>query len=181
MECASGNVRAGPGKEGVTSEQPATPGSAAENDPPPRAGARGGGEGRARRLSWLLPALTFVVGVALGAVVVSAVNSAGSGAGTTAGSARPATPGPGPAGARATPSPGTSGDLTVTVPAECAALADDARDAANLLEQAATAARDLDAKALADVARRMQDARDRLAAQADACGGAAPSASVSSS
>jgi hypothetical protein len=179
MEPAPGNARAGPVEEGVTSEQPATPGRTAENDPPPGQGTRGGGEGHLRRLSWLLPALAFVVGVALGALVVTAVDSAGSRAGTTAGGAGPVTAGSGPAGT--TPSPGTSGDLTVTVPAECAALADDARDAANLLEQGAAAARDLDAKALADVVRRMQDARDRLAAQADACRGAAPSASASSS
>jgi hypothetical protein len=175
MECAPGDGRARPAKEGVTSEQPAPPGRTAGNDP------RTGSRPPVRGMTWLLPALTFVVGVVLGGVVVGAITSGDDGAGTAPGGAGTATAGgrsPGPA---ATPSPGTSSGLTVTVPAECAALAADARDAANLLEQGATAARDLDADALADVARRMQDARDRLVARAEACGGAAPSATVSSS
>jgi hypothetical protein len=131
-----------------------------------------------RRMTWLLPALTFVVGVVLGAVVV-AITSGSDGAEPTAGGS--AATRVGGAGATPTPSPGASGDVSVTVPAECTALANDAQNAADLLNQAATAARDLDAKALADVARRMQDARDRLTKQADACRGAPRSASVSTS
>jgi hypothetical protein len=169
---------AGP-KESATSEQPATPDQTAENEPPATARPPRGSEGPLRRTTWLLPALTFVVGVVLGAVVVGAITS-GDSSGTAADSSTRGAD-RGTAGAGPAPSPTTSGDLTVTVPAECTALAGDARDAANLLEQAATAARDLDAGALADVARRMQDARDRLTAQADACRGAAPSASASSS
>jgi hypothetical protein len=179
MGCAPGDGRAGAAKESATSEQPATPGPTAETDPPTTTHPDVTREQSGRRMTWLLPALAFVVGVVLGAVVVGAITSGDSSrtsADTSAG-------GTGGSTARATPAPSASrsGDLTVTVPAECAALAGDARDAASLLEQAATAARDLDAGALADVARRMQDARDRLNAQAEACRGAAPSASVSSS
>jgi hypothetical protein len=151
-----------------------------EQDPPggarPSRAAAAGAEGAAGRPTWWLPALAFVVGVVLGAVVVGAITS-GSRTGTAAPSTAAAA-----LGGTATPSPRPSGDMsaTVSVPAQCSALAADAQQAAALLEQAATAARDLDAKTLADVARRMQDVRDRLVAQADACAVAGPSVSATS-
>jgi len=173
------NSRGGPAKETVTSEHAHTSGRTGENEAPPSAGAPTGGDRSLRRLTWVLPALAFLVGVVLGAAVVGAIASGGAGtaADGSADEQRGAT-----RGTTAVPSPGQPRDTTatVTVPSECAALADDAQDAASLLEQAATAARDLDAKTLADVARRMRDARDHLTAQADACRGAAPSVSLSS-
>lgn len=163
------------------SDQPTTAGRTADPDPPPD--PHSPSNGGLRRLVWLLPALTFVVGVVLGAVVVGAITSGADSAGAVAGGPAPSATGgtSGATGATPTtgPTPGT-GDVTVTVPAECAALADDARNAAGLLDEAATAARDLDARALAGLVRRMQDARTRLASQADACRGAAASATTSS-
>jgi hypothetical protein len=180
MDCAARHGPGGPSEETATSEEPSTRGRPGVDETAAgTAPQRGGRDRSAGRLTWLLPALTFVVGVVLGAVVVAAIDSGG-GAGTAADGS---TAGPG-GGTTATPTPSAGAPkdttATMTVPAACAALAGDARDAAGLLEQAATAARDLDAKALADVARRMQVARDRLTAQADACQGAAPSLSVSS-
>ena len=118
------------------------------------------------------------MGTVLGAVVVSAITSGADSAGSVAGGTSSSAGGP---SATATPSPSARGDVTITVPAQCAEIADDAREATDLLNQAATAARDLDATALADVVRRMQDVRDRLAAKAGACRGTSVSASPSSS
>jgi hypothetical protein len=188
MGRAPGDPRASRAKESATSEQPATPGRTAENDPSATTTSstttgsrpRGRRDGPLRRITWLLPALAFVVGLVLGGVVVGAIASGSDGAEEAGGSTATAGGAPRPT---APASPGSSGDTTATirVPAECAALAGDARNAAALLQQAAKAARDLDANALADVARRMQDERDRLTAQADACQGASPSVPAPSS
>jgi hypothetical protein len=129
---------------------------------------RPAGPRHARR--WLLPAFMLVLGVIMGAVAVAALKPdsgpLGSPPGSAAGSTPTATSRPdvpiGPA------RPGTPG-ATATVPAACAALAAEARRAAQLLDEAATAARDLDAGRMADIVRRMQDARDALTSQSSAC------------
>lgn len=146
---------------------------------PASGGRRVGGAG------WLLPALTFVIGVALGAVVVWAVSPGGDGNGPATAVAPPATssgsaPTPSaPAGVGASPT--SPGAVIVTVPAACSSLAQDARQAADLLTQAGAAARDLDASRLANIARQMQDVRDRLSSQSAACTAAGVQTSTASS
>jgi|tagenome__1003787_1003787.scaffolds.fasta_scaffold20686700_1 hypothetical protein len=142
---------------------------------------------RDRRLTgawWVLPALTFVVGAVLGAVVVW-VASFGDDGNTPAAAAPSSTTStsastPSAAGS-AGASPASPGEVTVTVPAACSSLAQDARQAADVLTQAGVAARDLDSSRLADIARQMQDVRDRLSSQSAACTAAGVATSTASS
>lgn len=100
------------------------------------------GESAWQRWSVLLPALTFLVGLALGAAVVGVASTSDDGVeGPSAQqSAAPA----------ADPSP-TPSDLVLTVPASCVEAADKAELAFNVLQDAASAVRDLDARRLAEV------------------------------
>jgi hypothetical protein len=133
---------------------------------------------------WLIPAITFLVGLLLGGVVIGAL--------------RPGTPdaaaGPTPS-ASATPTAsnptatGSPATATVVVPAECLELAKDSQSLVDLTQQAAAAARDLDAGRLSDVVRQIDTAQSTLRLHADACRavsasldtGATPSVTSSSS
>ena len=123
---------------------------------------------RWRRWSVLLPALTFVAGLALGAAVLGA-STAQDDEGTVGG--RPA-----PAAAPA-PSP-TASDLLVRVPAPCLQAAERAEQAYALVEQGVTAARELDARGLADLVDQVQQQRPEAPALLDACRAAAATAVV---
>lgn len=129
------------------------------------------------RRGWLLPAVTFLVGVVLGGGVIAATTSGGStdtGSVSPTASASPAVP--------PDPSPGAPpDDATVTVPGECVQLSEDSEDVLDLVEQAATAARDLDAAGLSQVVREMQDAQETLRKHAADCRDAAASPSPSAS
>ncbi len=116
--------------------------------------------GGGRRWSVLLPAVTFLVGLALGAVVVGvAVDSSDdNGQGTVAASTAT---GPGTA-----PSP--SG-LVVRVPQPCLQVADQAQVAFGILQDAAAAARELDARRLQELVNQAQQERDRTQALISAC------------
>ena len=114
---------------------------------------------------WLIPALTFLVGVALGAVVIAASNTGDENAGSsTTTSETAATSAP-------TTSSTTSGraPATVTVPGPCLQLADDSDVLLEQVNQVAEAARDLDASRLSDLVRELQQSRDLLQEDSQAC------------
>lgn len=139
--------------------------------------------------SWLLPAVTFLIGLALGALLLWVTRPATSpeealpvGATPSASSGQLSTTGGGDGGT----APGAAGSIaptvpapTVTVPASCAQLARDVGSATSLLDAAASAARDVDAARLADIVRRMGEVRTTLDAEANACLDVAARASVS--
>lgn len=119
---------------------------------------------RWRRWSVLLPALTFLAGLALGAAVL--------GASTTQDDTQAAPPPP-----SAAPAP-TASDLLVRVPGPCLEAAERAEQAYALVERGVTAARDLDARGLADLVDEVQQQRPEVQALVDACRTAAGNAVV---
>jgi len=119
---------------------------------------------RWRRWSVLLPALTFLAGLALGAAVL--------GASTTQDRTPAASPPPSP-----TPTP-TPTELLVRVPGPCLEAAERAEQAYALVEQGVKAARDLDARGLADLVDEVQRQRPEVQALVEACREAAGDAVV---
>jgi hypothetical protein len=127
----------------------------------------------------VVPVVAFLVGIAVGALLLWAVMS-----GPTADSGTPAGAAPtGTASAPGAPGAGeshpTPTQVAVTVPASCTELARDVGSAVALLDEAAGAARNVDASRLADLVRRMGEVRTTLEAEASRCRAAAASASVS--
>lgn len=121
-----------------------------------------------RRWSVLLPALTFAVGLALGAAVVGVSELGGSSADEeVAAPSSTSTPTPEP---DAAPSPSA---LLITVPAPCVQAAEQAETAYDVLDRAVTAVRELDARQLADVVDAAQTERAETEALVDACRAAA--------
>ncbi len=114
---------------------------------------------------WLIPAVAFLLGVLLGAVVIGVTK-----AGDT-GNARPA------AASSTTPSPspsaGVSADRTVTVPASCLAAADRAEQALGVVSDGVRAIRNLDAAAVRRVLTRLDQLQPAVRKQADQCRAAA--------
>lgn len=122
---------------------------------------------RARTWSVLLPALTFLAGLALAAAVLGATSSD-----DEPDAAAQPTPTPTPSTSPAQP------ELVVTVPGPCLQSAERAEQAYALLEQGVTAARDLDARALADLVDQVQRERPQVEALVQACREAAGDAVV---
>ncbi len=117
-----------------------------------------------QRWSVLLPALAFVGGAALGGVVVGVAVGGGSSSSSDA-AAPGATPTPTPSAGRA--------DAVVRVPGPCLQAADRADDAYALVQQGVQAARDLDARALADLVDQVQQQRPQVQALIADCRAAA--------
>ncbi len=126
------------------------------------------------RFFLLVPAVAFVVGLVLGGVVVAIT-----GIGDT--TRQPAVAGStaSPTGSPSASSPATSGtsptssDATVTIPGQCLQLTNNSQQLLDLVGQAATAARDLDAAKLSAVVSRLQQVQQQLKQQTDACRSAA--------
>ena len=116
-----------------------------------------------RRWSVLLPALTFAVGLALGAAVVGVSQLGGSSSDEPL--AAPSSSST-PASEPVAPSPSA---LLITVPAPCVQAAEQAETAYAVLDQAVTAVRELDARQLADVVDAAQTERSETEALIDAC------------
>jgi len=115
----------------------------------------------------LLPALTFAVGLALGAAVVGVSQLGGSSSDEPlAAPSSSSTPAPEPVA----PSPSA---LRITVPAPCVEAAEQAETAYDVLDRAVTAVRELDARQLADVVDAAQTERAETEALVDACQAAA--------
>ncbi len=104
----------------------------------------------------MLPAVTFLLGLLLGAVVVAA---SGDDEDQTAAPAAPS----------AVPTPSAEGQLTVRVPGPCLRAADEAEQAYAVLEQGVAAARDLDARRLQELVDTVQRERPQVEALVRAC------------
>lgn len=109
----------------------------------------------------LVPAVTFLVGLVLGAVLVWVGTDLRGGEPQPGGTAAPTVPTP--TGSR------SSSDVTVTVPADCLAAAQAAEDVLGLGRQAASAVADLDAKRLQDLIDEMEKLEPRVRQAADNC------------
>lgn len=112
-------------------------------------------------MTWLLPALTFIAGVALGAVVVAVGSSGNDGGGTTA---SPPTPAPAPVG----PSPARS-DLVVKIPGVCLDAIDSAEEATREVDDLVSAVRAFDAARLQALVDRFQELEVTIRASAEGC------------
>lgn len=131
--------------------------------PPPPAGAQQPAKQPGRsRWTWLLPALAFLAGLALGAAVIAAGTAGDDDAGAPL--AAP-TAEPSPTG-QASPEPT---DLVVTVPAVCVEAAELAEDAARQVDDVAAAARDFDARRLQELVDTLQELRPELEDRAAQC------------
>lgn len=125
-----------------------------------------GGEGSV--WTWLLPALAFVAGVALGAVVVG-VGASGDGDGTAQVGASPTSePSSGDQ-----PTGTASSDALVRVPASCLQAADGAEEAAREVDDVVEAVRTFDARRLQELVDRFQQLQPEVQRLADQCRGAA--------
>ncbi len=113
---------------------------------------------------WLLPAITFLVGVALGGLVLWASTSS-TRTPSAAQSVTPTTSSTTPGGTTSTTGP----VATLSVPAQCLKVADDSRAVVDLVNQSVAAARDLDAAKLSDLVRQIQGAQETLQADAETC------------
>ena len=126
---------------------------------------------RAGSRFWLLPALTFLVGLLLGGAVVGLSTSGDADDGAAA--SRPTQ--------TVTVTPGAASDrpaATVTVPGPCLDVADSTDEVLRLVNRAATAARDLDASRLSAVVRELQERQADLTRKTSACRAAASAAIV---
>ncbi len=144
-----------------------TPGPAGSTTSAPHGSPRGG-------MSWLIPALTFLVGLLLGAVVMGV---SGNGDDVDVATS-PTTTDPVVA---ATASPSARPDATVTVPGSCLDVADSAEELGELIGDAAGAAQELDASGLSSIVRELQESQTGLEEKADACRSEAGSMEVSPS
>jgi hypothetical protein len=122
---------------------------------------------RAGGLGLLVPALALLVGLVLGGTLVAVTRGDSDGTGGAGGGAS-AAPGAGSTSATASPT-STATSLVVNVPAACVQLADDAQVVRDLIDKAVAAARDLNATDLSALVPQMQQAQEKLSAQADAC------------
>lgn len=131
---------------------------------------RTGADGRRPRgsgLFWLVPALTFLVGLLVGGVVIGLT---GIGDDLTTGGAEQGDAGtaqqPAP-----TDSPGApgSGDRTVTVPGECIEAAERSEEALALTREAAQALGDLDPRRVQEIVDRLQDLDPEIRSLAAEC------------
>lgn len=113
-----------------------------------------------RRWGWLVPTVTFLLGLALAGIVVSAQNSGSNSASSGGTSTVTVTP---------TTGPPSSQVAVVEVPAACLSVADDANALVDVAATAVTAARNLDASALSAAVRQLDDAQKAVTASANAC------------
>ncbi len=116
--------------------------------------------------TWLLPALTFLAGVALAGAVFAVTNS-GDDQGVLAdpgGSASPASP-----ATSASPTSPPPTDLVVTVPQSCLDAADGVSRVSQEVRGAVEAVRDLDARRLQEIVDRIQALQPEVQAFADTC------------
>ncbi len=119
-------------------------------------------------MRWVVPAVTFVVGLGIGMLILGAIrSSSGSISAETPTVTTTVTSAPtGTAGAS-----GTAGTAVATarIPAECLQVDDDARRLADLANQAVTAAGSLDAGRLSDIVRQMGETQKTLSTHAATC------------
>ncbi len=116
--------------------------------------------GAPRTVSWWLAAVTFVHGLALGAVGTGLGGDDDGVAGSPTGTQATTAP-------QADPSPTPDGD--VTVPGACLVVADRAEQLSGLVSDAAVAAGELDAAALSGIVRQLEEAQAGLRVESAEC------------
>jgi hypothetical protein len=114
---------------------------------------------------WILPAVTFLVGLGVGMLILGAVRSS-SGSISSATPTVTTTVTATPTGSAAT---GGTAVATARVPAECLQVDNDARRLVDLANQAVTAAGSLDAARLSDLVRQIGETQKTLSAHAETC------------
>lgn len=132
---------------------------------------------RTDRFAMIVPAVALLVGLALGGAFVAVTGLGVSDKGTSTSTAvgdEAATPTGAPTESSTVPTSSPT-DLVATVPAACVQLTEDSQAILDLLDQAVTAARDLDATKLSAVVSEMQKAETKLRDQTAACRQAASS------
>lgn len=115
--------------------------------------------------SWLLPALTFLAGCLLGAVIVGAGTFGGGDDGQD-GAAPPPTQGP---AEDATDAEAAEGELVVRVPESCLRAADGASQATGQVDDVVAAVRDLDARRLQEIVDQIQQVQPEVQRLAEQC------------
>lgn len=120
-----------------------------------------------RGVGALLPAIALVVGLVVGGLFVGLTDLGGSG--DQASSGTPSTSSTGSASSPGSTSSGTPSDVVITVPGACLTLTDNSQELLDLVDQAVTAARDLNASELSSVVSKLKDTQDRLRTQTEAC------------
>jgi hypothetical protein len=111
---------------------------------------------------WLIPTLTFVLGVVLGAAAIAAFDG-----GTVNGGGRDLTSRP--TAPTAPTAAGRTGDRTITIPASCEQGLERARTALSTVGEAVEAARSLNSGRLQEILDRLQDAQHDVERLADQC------------
>lgn len=104
-----------------------------------------------------VPAVTFLVGIGLGALVVGVAGGGDSGAAST----------PPPSTSPSSPSP--SGGTAVVVPNQCLEAARTVREATDLIRSNVTAIRDFQAQKIVDFLNQLEDLDQQARQQAAAC------------
>ena len=112
---------------------------------------------------WLLPAVTFLVGVVLGALVLW-VSTSSSGTPSSSSTSNPSQTSP-----AATVTTTVTAAATVSVPRQCLQVADDSKVVTDIVAQMVTAARDLNASKLSTLVRDLQSAQSTLQQHAGTC------------
>lgn len=112
---------------------------------------------RGSRWFWVLPALTFLAGLALGALVIGAPDDG------------PAPAPPDAAGAPGLEPSAAPGDLLVRVPEPCLAVAEQAEEAVAVLDRAVRAVRSFDPRELQEVLDQAQGLRPGVEQLASDC------------
>ncbi len=120
---------------------------------------------------WILPTVTFLVGVLLTALVLE-LSGSGEADDEAAGPGASQTTSAAPTGGATTARP----DATITVPGSCLNVADNTQELLSLVRDAATAASTLDASKLSAIVRQLQDSQAKVQEQATACQSAASAA-----
>ena len=144
-----------------------------ENEPTPQTSPEDDTGRRARgALYWLVPALTFLIGLGLGAAVIAVTGDDGAREGASPPAVSPSpTPTPG------SPQPTTpTGDATIVIPAACIRTAEGAEQAAGLMRRAVEAARDLNAARLQEIVDQFESLQPEIQESAEACRVAAATA-----
>ncbi|WP_199516613.1 hypothetical protein [Nucisporomicrobium flavum] len=120
----------------------------------------GTGNPRQRRWFWIVPALTFAVGLMLGGTLIAVADGPD-------GDSTPATAQPAPTTSQ--PAQAAPEDRTLTIPASCEQGLERARTAMTTVGEAVRALRDLDTGRLQELLDRLQDAQREVEALVDRC------------
>ncbi len=126
------------------------------------------------RYGWLVPAVTFVLGLILGGVTIGLLQT--NTATTVAQPTASASPSPEPTDS---PSPSVSAS-EFTIPAECVQVAADAQTLLGLVDDSVAAIRDLDAAELSSIVSQLQTVSQQVRDQAATCQSVAATANSAS-